>query len=227
MLLQDLRNIMISTISTGDILFNMFIALICGLMVAQTYKWTLGGTGYSRSISKALVVLSMITAIVIMVIGNNLARAFGLVGAMSIIRFRTSVKDPMDIVFIFFSLAVGLAAGVGLTAVALLGTIGIGMVLVSMKIFKFGAIRHAENVLQFAFGGDYKGDRPPYLASIETYCQHYKLINVRSLGNNSDFEISYYITLKNYEQSAQFVNALSQIQNVSKINLYSDDSLTT
>ena len=227
MLLQDFQNLLVTNINASDVLFNMFIAFICGLLVSQTYRWTFNGTGYSRSIAKALVVLSMITAIVILVIGNNLARAFGLVGAMSIIRFRTSVKDPMDIVFIFYSLAVGLAAGVGLAQVAMIGTIGVGLVLIAMNKFKFGTIRHTENILQFSFGGDYGSEEPAYVPVISKYCKSFKLVNVRSLGSESKFEISYYIFMNNTSQSGEFVKALAAVKHVEKINLYSDESLTT
>ena len=103
MQLFELQSLMDMNIRTGDVLLNLLVALLCGLVIAQTYKLTFGGASYSKSISNSLVVLAMITTVVIIVIGNNLARAFGLVGAMSIIRFRTAVKDPMDIVFIFFS----------------------------------------------------------------------------------------------------------------------------
>ena len=121
MQLLELQSLMDMNIRTGDVLLNLLVAFLCGLVIAQTYKLTFGGASYSKSISNSLVVLAMITTVVIIVIGNNLARAFGLVGAMSIIRFRTAVKDPMDIVFIFFSLAIGLAAGVGLAQIAIVG----------------------------------------------------------------------------------------------------------
>ena len=102
---NDINNILQFSISFGQILENLFVAFLCGLIVSYFYRKTYLGPGYLNSFVNAQVILSMITAIVIMIIGNNLARAFGLVGAMSIIRFRTAVKETNDIIFIFFALA--------------------------------------------------------------------------------------------------------------------------
>lgn len=115
---QDLQNILSFSLTTGQVVRNLAVALVCGLLISRFYAWVTGRPGQSRTFSGSLIALSLITAVVIMVIGNNLARAFGLVGAMSIVRFRTAVKDVQDIVFIFFSLAIGMAAGVGQAAVA-------------------------------------------------------------------------------------------------------------
>ena len=94
-------------ITATDIVLNIAVALMCGLAIAWLYRNTYRGPGYSIAFVNSIVYLTMITAVVILAIGSNLARAFGLVGAMSIIRFRTAVKETQDIVYIFFSLAVG------------------------------------------------------------------------------------------------------------------------
>jgi uncharacterized membrane protein YhiD involved in acid resistance len=117
----------------------------------MVYRHVYKGPSYSVTFVNALVVLSMITSVVILVIGNNLARAFGLVGAMSIIRFRTAVRDVQDIVFIFFSLSAGMAAGVGLYSVAIAGTLLISLVIVLLSTFNFGQTRKREFLLQVSY----------------------------------------------------------------------------
>lgn len=226
MQLLDLQSLMDMNIRTGDVLLNLLVAFLCGLVIAQTYKLTFGGASYSKSISNSLVVLAMITTVVIIVIGNNLARAFGLVGAMSIIRFRTAVKDPMDIVFIFFSLAIGLAAGVGLAQIAIVGTLSISAVLLVMSKVGYGSHRSDENLLQFAYRGDHNGDEPPYIDILKTHCRSYNMINVRSLGSKHQYELSYYVTLKKATHGNELVRALSGHQDIDKINLYADESLS-
>ena len=226
MQLFELQSLMDMNIRTGDVLLNLLVALLCGLVIAQTYKLTFGGASYSKSISNSLVVLAMITTVVIIVIGNNLARAFGLVGAMSIIRFRTAVKDPMDIVFIFFSLTIGLAAGVGLAQIAIIGTLSISAVLLVMSKIGYGAHRNDENLLQFAYSGDHNGGEPPYMAIIQSHCKSFTMINVRSLGSSSQYEISYYVTLRDASKGNAFVKDLSALAQVDRINLYSDESLS-
>jgi len=125
----------------GQVIRSLIVALICGFLVSLLYRWTYRGSNCSITFVNALPALSMITAIVIVVIGNNLARAFGLVGALSIIRFRTAIKDIQDIVFIFFSLAVGMAAGVGLHSTAVAGTIVIGISILILSRINDGCFR--------------------------------------------------------------------------------------
>jgi uncharacterized membrane protein YhiD involved in acid resistance len=98
-----------------------------------------------------IIVLALITSVVIMVIGNNLARAFGLVGAMSIIRFRTAIKETQDIIFIFFALAIGMASGVGLHALALASTIFIGLILFVLTKTSAASPSKKDFLLQFSF----------------------------------------------------------------------------
>ena len=132
---------------------SLAVALICGVLLSWLYRRTYRGTAYSMTFDRALVTLTVITAIVIMVIGNNLARAFGLVGAMSIVRFRTAVKDAQDLVFIFFSLAVGLASGVGLYTLAVASTLFVGAIISVMTRFNYGALDQRELVRADAIRG--------------------------------------------------------------------------
>ena len=99
--------------SWQDIVINIIIAFILGVIISWIYRRTHRGYSYSNSFISTLTILSMVTAFVMMVIGNNIARAFSLVGALSIIRFRTAVKDTRDTAFVFLSLAVGMAVGTG------------------------------------------------------------------------------------------------------------------
>src|SRR6478736_1842472 len=138
---------------------NLATAFVCGLVMSWLYRHTYRGTAYSMTFDRSLVTLTIITAIVIAVIGNNLARAFGLVGAMSIIRFRTAVKDAQDLVFIFFSLAVGLASGVGLHSLAIGSTLFVGAIIALMARLNYGALDQRELVVQIRWNTN--GDEQP------------------------------------------------------------------
>lgn len=163
----------------------------------------------------------MITALVIMVIGNNLARAFGLVGAMSIIRFRTAVKDTQDIVFIFFALAAGMAAGVGFRIVAFMGTLFIGIVLLLLAKTNYAAPKKREFLLQFLYeDGDEKSS---YLNILQRYCKEHRLVNMQSIGPEHRYELSFYIILKNKEDSSELIRALDTLPEVSDIRFFFDE----
>ena len=97
----------------NEIVFNLILSFFYGLLISFVYKKTHKGMSYSQSFMITNIFLSVIVCMVIMTIGNSVSRAFALVGALSIIRFRTVIKDTKDIVYIFWSLAAGITCGTG------------------------------------------------------------------------------------------------------------------
>ncbi len=198
------------------------VAFLCGLFISYIYRWTYKGTSYSTSYVQSLVAFAMITTIVIMVIGNNLARAFGLVGSMSIIRFRMAIKDTEDIVFIFFSLAIGMAAGVGQYMVAVTATIFIGAIILLLSMTKYAAPSRLDYLLQFHFASD-DSESAPYLTLFKEFCKKFKLVNIKSVGETDIMEISYYIVLKKKENVQEFIRQMRRIEGVTNINFFFDE----
>lgn len=221
-MIQEFQNIALFPITLADILANLAVALVCGLFISWVYRKTYKGPGYAMSFVNSIVLLSMITAIVLMVIGNNLARAFGLVGAMSIIRFRTAVKETQDIVFIFFSLAIGMAAGVGYHLIAISSTLIIGALCFVIAGLTPDAAGRKEYLLQFSFRGT--EDAPPYLPVMQQYCRSHKTINVRTNGLSDEMELSFYVRLKNQDKNNDFIRELSKTDGVRNINLFFDEA---
>ncbi len=222
-MLNDFSNIVQFSLTIGELVTNLSFALICGVLISIFYKLTYRGGGYTSSFLNSLVILTMITSIVIMVIGNNLARAFGLVGAMSIIRFRTALKETTDIIFIFFSLAIGMAAGVGLHVVALAGTIFVGIVFLILSRLNILSPRQKEYLLQFTFEGDRDQTEVPYVPLISKYARKYKLVNVKSLADENTLELSYYVNFKKSLNKAQFIQELKRIDGVGNVNIFFDE----
>ena len=99
---------------TGDLLMAMLVSSLLCLALANFYRYTHRGTSYSQSFMITLFAMSVCTAVVMMIIGSNIARAFSLVGALSIIRFRTAVKDPRDTGYLFAAMVAGMGCGTGL-----------------------------------------------------------------------------------------------------------------
>lgn len=217
-----LQNINLFPITGGTILLNITVALCCGLFIAWLYRKTYKGPGYSISLLNSIVILAMITSVVIMVIGNNLARAFGLVGTMSIIRFRTAIKDTQDIVYIFFGLAVGMAAGVGYHRIAIIGTLFIGLILYLFSKSNLSDPQRKEYLLQFYYSEN--GDKTPsYIPVLNKFCQHFKVINAKSIDEHDVMELSYYVKFKDEKRNNSFVRELKKAHNVTRINLYFDE----
>ena len=133
----------------SEILINLIIAFFLGFIISLVYKKTHKGLSYSQSFVLTNIFVCVIVSMVIMVIGNNLARAFALVGALSIIRFRTVVKDTKDTAFIFWSLAAGMASGTGSYYLAVSGTAIISMIALVLYYTNYGSIFKSEFIIQF------------------------------------------------------------------------------
>ncbi|MEG0641703.1 MAG: DUF4956 domain-containing protein [Clostridium sp.] len=123
-----------ATYSSLKIVQTMCISLIVSLGIYIVYKLTYKGVVYSRNFNLSLIMISLITTIVIMVIGSNIALSLGMVGALSIVRFRTAIKDPRDTAFIFWSIGAGLAIGTGSYAIAFIGSIFIMVTLLVLTL---------------------------------------------------------------------------------------------
>lgn len=221
-MLNDFSNILNVSITSQEVIANLIVSLIAGLIISFFYRRSYNGPGYQASFVNALILLVIITSIVIMVIGNNLARAFGLVGAMSIIRFRTAVKETQDIIYIFFSLSIGMATGVGLHLLAILSTIFIGTVTFILSKSKFSTPVKSDLLLQFTFDSNGK-ETKEYNGLIDKYCRKSKLINAKAIGEADILELSYYVGFRNKEQTTEFVQHLRKIDGVVNVNLFFDE----
>jgi uncharacterized membrane protein YhiD involved in acid resistance len=212
------------SLSPAEALANLLVALLCGVIIAFLYRVTYKGISYSSGYVVSLIMLALITALVIMVIGNNLARAFGLVGAMSIIRFRTAVKDTQDIMFIFFALAIGLACGSGAFAIAITGTIFIGIIVYIASLINDKAKVRREYLVQIIYKN---ADQPEATLHkvLAGYCSKHKLINIKKIGENDGqlTEYSYYVILKNMNKAALFASELNKLPSVTKVNVFFDE----
>lgn len=112
------------------ILFSFLVALILGIFIFFVYKYTFAGVMYSRSFNGSLFGLTIITTFVILAVTSNVVLSLGMVGALSIVRFRTAIKDPMDLVFLFWAIGTGIVTGAQVYALAVVGSVVIGAVIV-------------------------------------------------------------------------------------------------
>ncbi len=122
-----------SAVSIVNIITGLTITLVLSLFIYIVYKLTFKGVVYNHGFNTTLVLLALITALIIMTISSNIVLSLGMVGAMSIVRFRAAIKDPRDIVFMFWSISVGIASGAGIYHVAVGGTIFISIVILIMS----------------------------------------------------------------------------------------------
>lgn len=199
------------------IVINLILTFALAFVIAWVYKKTHKGLSYSQSFVFTLVIMSVIVAMVMMVIGNSLARAFGLLGAFSIIRFRTAVKDTKDTGYIFFALAVGLAIGTNNYAIGVIGTaLVLGMIWLLNQI-NFGSIKQHEYLLSFIV------TRAGSTASFETvfkrYLKNSLLLNINSKHDGQASEMTYHVSFADESRTDEFVKELSGMSGVEKVHL--------
>ncbi|MEL7570337.1 MAG: DUF4956 domain-containing protein [Eubacteriaceae bacterium] len=116
------------TITVGSVMLAVLISFIIALFIVFIYRKTFTGVVYSKSFVLCIILLSMITALIIKTISSNLALSLGMVGALSIVRFRTAVKEPVDTAFMFWAIAAGIMSGAGLYLIALIGSLILGVI---------------------------------------------------------------------------------------------------
>lgn len=118
-----------NSVSVADIVITLLLSFCVGLFIFFVYKRTYQGVMYSSSFGVTLVALTMITGMVILAVTSNVVLSLGMVGALSIVRFRTAIKEPLDIAFLFWSIAAGIVLAAGLIPLAVIGSIVIGIIL--------------------------------------------------------------------------------------------------
>ena len=119
----------VTSISLLDMGIALVLAFLLGLFIFMIYKKTFSGVMYSSSFGVTLVALTMITTLVILAVTSNVVLSLGMVGALSIVRFRTAIKEPLDIAFLFWSIAVGIVLAAGMIPLAVIGSVVIGVML--------------------------------------------------------------------------------------------------
>ena len=120
----------VTSVNIFDMLIAMILAFAIGMFIFLVYKKTYQGVMYSSSFGVTLVALTMITTLVILAVTSNVVLSLGMVGALSIVRFRTAIKEPLDIAFLFWSIAVGIVLAAGIIPLAVFGSIIIGVILI-------------------------------------------------------------------------------------------------
>ena len=202
----------IASVSVLDMAIALDLAFLMGLFIFFIYKKSYSGVMYSASFGVTLIALSLITTILIMTVASNVVLSLGMVGALSIVRFRAAIKEPMDIAFLFWAIAVGIVLAAGLILLAVAGSVFIGVVLLIFAQKKtvdspYILIVHCEN-------GQIEKQTKEFVKA------HVKRINVKSKSvTGGQVELNYEVRLQN--DDCDFVNELEAMEGVSRVVLVS------
>lgn len=173
----------------------------------MTYMKTCNKSGYSQNFSLTLILIPTVIAVIILLIGSNIARAFSLAGAFSIIKFRSAPGDPKDIAYVLFTMAAGLACGAGSYAYAVLFTVFLCMLMFVLSLLNFGAKKTSQKTLKITVPEDlhYEGAFDEVLKEFTT---GYELRKVKTTDLGSLYELVYTVTMDNEASQKSFLDAL-------------------
>lgn len=206
-----LQTIISSTTGEAFTLANtltiIFSAIILGLIISIAYIKTNKKNGYSSNFPITLIMLPVIIAIIILLVGNNIATAFSLAGAFSIIRFRSAPGDPKDIAYVFFTLAVGLTCGMGYIIYAVIFTIILCTLMILLDVTKFGKAKSKTMQLKITVPEDLNYEEA-FEEILESHTNSYHVENIRTRDFGALFELTYKVNLKENANQKDFIDAL-------------------
>ncbi|AIQ77096.1 MULTISPECIES: DUF4956 domain-containing protein [Paenibacillus] len=206
-MLDSLFTVATSTeLTFTNALLTIFIAIVLGGIISYTYMKT-NASGYSQSFTLTMVLLPVIVAIIILLIGSNVARAFSLAGAFSIIRFRSAPGDPKDITFVLFTMASGLACGVGSFGYAVLFTLILCALMFILNRTNFGVRTTSQKTLKVTIP-ESLGYEEAFAEVFNKYNVGYELKKIRTTELGSLYELVYAVTLGEAVNQKEFLDAI-------------------
>lgn len=198
--------------SLSEVLLAMLFAVIVGLFIFWVYKKTFTGILYSSGFALTLIGLTLVTTLVIIAVTSNVVLSLGMVGALSIVRFRTAIKEPMEIVFLFWSIAVGIVIGAGIIPLAVLGSVIIGIILLI-----FANRKNVENAYILVLNCENEEAENTAAELLKNTVKKYR---IKSKTVNAD-GIELTTELKIKDDKMAFVNQMNKITGVKNATLVS------
>ena len=202
----------VTEFSLLDTCIGLAVALLVGLFIFMIYKKTVTGVLYSDGFALTLVGLSLVTTLVIMAVTSNVVLSLGMVGALSIVRFRTAIKEPVEIVFLFWSLAVGIVIGAGMIPLAIIGSVIIGVILL---LFANRKIRKQPYILVVSCKDEAAEQRITEILAkaVEYYTVKSKTVNAAGIEFTAE--------LRTKDAETAFVNRITELEGVGNATLVS------
>lgn len=202
---QDLSG----TFSVGDIAIALSLSFVLSAMIGWVYRFTHRNVSYSQSYVQTLVILGMLIALIMLVVGSNIARAFALVGALSVVRFRNAIKETRDVGFIFLVMGIGMAAGTRFYSLAVVAAVAICLIIVVMFRFNWFAANVQRQVVKVQVppdGGHTDGIQDVLIA----HTSEFELVSIESIRGGALTEMMYTVRLKKGHEPGQLVTALGE-----------------
>ncbi len=203
-------------------LFSIVLSFVLSSVIAFTYHLTSRGGAFSRNFFQAMVLSSIVTCMVIMAVGDNLAAGIGVIGAIAIIRFRMRIENPRNIIFIFAALSVGIAAGVYGYSIALAGTGAFCVLAYLLYLSPYGG-KHLAVEFNLYFTLLNETEKSVMYELLREYCQDYRFLKVTNGKRGDRYE--YFVTLKKDIDKEEFYQRLKTHEGLANIRMERSDNL--
>jgi len=218
-----IREMMQSTSAAGgfqlwEAVLSLTLSFFLCLIIAYFYRVTHQGVSYSVAFVHTIIIMGVTVSIIMLIIGSNIARAFALVGALSIIRFRNAVKDSRDVAFIFVTMAVGMATGTGFYLAAVVFTVFICAMIYFLYRFDIGAVRSREVLLKVHLPEDLDYQQVFHDVFFQFLREH-SLLSVETIHAGRDLELVYSIEFKRGADERGFVESVRSVVGDGKVAL--------
>lgn len=216
-LLNQLQNTT-DVFTVNDVIFTLTLSFVLAMVAAWVYRDTHTGISYNQSYVHTMILMSVVVSVIMLIIGSNIARAFTLVGALSIIRFRNAIKDTRDVGYIFFAMAIGMACGTRFYLVAIISTFWVSFMLWGMAKLNMFAKDIREQILKIRLPADM-----PYQTLFDEIFMRYltraDLIAIESVQAGTLTELVYGVELKKPSDTQPLMDELRRLNNNNKVAL--------
>ncbi|MEU4575143.1 DUF4956 domain-containing protein [Nonomuraea sp. ATR24] len=202
---QDLSG----TFSVADIAIAMSLSFVLSAMIGWVYRATHRNVSYSQSYVQTLVILGMLISLIMLVVGSNIARAFALVGALSVVRFRNAIKETRDVGFIFLVMGVGMAVGTRFYLLAIVAAVAISLIIMLMQRFDWFALNVRRQVVKVQVPAD-----EDFTATVQDvlvrHTDEFELVSMESIRGGALTELMYTVRIKKGSEPADLISALRE-----------------
>jgi uncharacterized membrane protein YhiD involved in acid resistance len=217
---MDILNItdLTSEFTVTDVVLVMVLSFVLSAAIGWIYQITHRGTSYTQSFVFTLVLNGMIVALVMLIVGSDIARAFSLVGALSIIRFRNAVKETRDVGFIFFTMAIGMAVGTKFYLLAIAGTITISLVILLMTRYNWFAREMSSHILHIQVQNGVPFETL-FDRTLAKYTSSSELISADSVHGGMLTELTYSVGLKKSAGVQELLTEIGSLNGNNRVTL--------
>ena len=194
-------------------LASFMLAFLLSSIIALTYERTYQGLSYSRGLVQSMVLGSIVSCLLMIAIGDNIARGIGIVGSLAIIRFRTNLRDPRDLVFLFASLGVGVSAGVQSFVTAVIGTLMFCLVVFALYISPFGSRRRYDGLVRFQIPAGIR-TITEVTQTLQRNTKKFVMVSMRNVAQGKIVDYAYQVKLSDPEDNILLIQNLEKIDGI-------------